>query len=263
MMNMTKVLIADDDFRVRKVVENILHQHFPRLKVIAQTDDVESTISAINSLKPEIAILDLHLFGGTAFDVVKNLVWKNFQLILISAYQDCFLNNIRLAGIDFVYKPLDVGELIVSVDKLVSGSKINKEEYYKKIVALDNNFNEHTEDKEIVFQVDTELLHVPVSELVCGKSNMSSSKFFFQKHKTINIHQPLRRFEPMLADEGFFRCHSLYIVNYNKIQNINYEIMHLEMSNGMLIPFEMRRLEKYTSPKSVVKKLSRVFSLKL
>ena len=238
-MKKVKVLIADDDSRVCGVVEKILNQNFVSVEVVARTDSVRNTIEALYLTKPHIAILDIHLYGGTAMEVVKETCDLDYKVIFMSAYQEYALEDIRFASIDFIYKPLDVNELIVTVDQVISG--MVEEGYVQKIRTLFSNAEFEAENKQLVLNADSGIIPVAIHDIVCGESLFGRSRFYFRARKTIETSRPLRRYEAMLGRYMFCRCHMQFMINLCHVDRIDYETQVVLMNNGMTVPIDARR----------------------
>ncbi len=243
-MDKVKILIADDDYRICEAIEKILYENFITVEVVAQTNSVENTIAALNEVKPHIAILDIHLIGGTAIEVFRQTSHLNYKVIFMSAYQEYILDNIRFASIDFIYKPLDINDLIVAVDQVISS--LVEEGYRKKIEAFFNNTDTEEKAKEIVFKTNNSLLKARIDDIICGESIYGGSRFHFNSIKPIETSKPLRRYEAMLQSYLFYRCHSHYVINLNHINHLDFMSQTILLSNGMSIQLEKRKMEGLT-----------------
>jgi two-component system LytT family response regulator len=238
-MNKIKVLLADDDCKIRAAIEKILMQNFNQIEMIAKTSSVQETIDALCKFKPEIAILDIHLLGGTAIEVVKHTTDLNYKVIFMSAYQEFSLDDIKFASIDFIYKPIDISELLLTFDNVILSLK--DDDYQRKMQTFFENTVE--EEKQIVFRTPQKILSVAIKDIIYGESNYAVSHFYTTKGEAIEINQPLRHYESMLHAYLFVRCHPHILVNLKHVKRIDYETSILLLSNKERIPFEMRRLQ--------------------
>lgn len=240
-METVKVLIADDDSKICNAIERILTQNFLSIEVVAITDSVDKTIERLNELKPHIAILDIHLLGGTAIEVIQQTCNLEYKIVFMSTYQEYALEDIRFAQIDFIYKPIDINELLTTIDLAISA--LVEDGYDTKIKTLFNNTNIDTKDKQIVLNTDKGVTSVLIHDIVCGESMFGRSRFYFVAQKSIETGRPLRRYESMLQSYLFYRCHTQFVINLNHIIKFEYEAKVLLMSNGMAIPVDNRRFE--------------------
>lgn len=253
-----KVSLINISLELRGIIEKSLSYHLPQLTIVSQTEGVLSSVYAINKHDPDLVIVDLDLKDRSAFGIIKGTAWKDYKMIFIVSYQNPFLNDIQLSGVNYIYKPFDIEELIGCIDKIINNNKYNNLKRSKIFKALLYNARKNQNEKCIVFKTDNSVRVAPVSDLICGKSDFSKSKMYFLEKKSITVHEPLRRFENILSGYDFFRCHSIYVVNYNRIKNIKYNISYLEMENGMLIPFEINRLEKFINQRTTISKISNI-----
>lgn len=255
-MEKIRVLLADDDDSIIKVIEHILNQNFDSIEVVAHTNSVESTIEALYEKRPHVAILDIHLIGGTAIEVVKNTSDLDYKVIFMSAYQEYALDDIRFSSIDFIYKPLDISEFLMVVEQVISS--LVEDGYKEKIQTFFKNTDKKRESKQIVFKTRSNIMSVAIGDIICGESIYGGSRFYFHSQKEIEISQPLRRYESMLQAYRFYRCHSHYIINMKQIQKIDFSSQNVIMSNGQVVPVELRKLEVL---KSLLKNVERDISV--
>ena len=68
-----KIAIIDDELINRLVLKKIISSKCADKEVIIEDGIVESSISKINSLRPDIILLDIELKNGTGFDVINGL----------------------------------------------------------------------------------------------------------------------------------------------------------------------------------------------
>ncbi|WP_430933542.1 LytR/AlgR family response regulator transcription factor [Saccharicrinis sp. 156] len=262
-MKKVKVLIADDDFRVRDAIERILAQNFTSIDIVALSDTVNNTVDSLYRVKPHIAILNIHLIGGTALDVIKKSSDLDYKVIFMSTYQEYALEDIRFASIDFIYKPLDISEFIVTVDQVISS--LVEEGYHKKIQTLFTNTKIGHHQKQIILKSSDRITSVSISDIICGESLYGKSKFHFASQKAIETSKPLRRYEAMLQSYMFYRCHMQFMVNLNHVRKVDFASQTVLMSNGMAIPADTRRIDglKQKLQRLVAKDLSLTTSYRM
>src|SRR5690606_31854707 len=71
-MKTIRFLVLEDDPQFRASLVEELNQT-EGCAVVGEADDVEQGFDAIINLKPDALLLDLELFGGTAFDILRRL----------------------------------------------------------------------------------------------------------------------------------------------------------------------------------------------
>jgi len=67
-----KVLIVDDSILLRERLTAMISE-LPGIEVIGQAESAENAINSIRILKPDVAILDIRMPGGSGFEVLENI----------------------------------------------------------------------------------------------------------------------------------------------------------------------------------------------
>jgi DNA-binding NarL/FixJ family response regulator len=67
-----KVFIADDSRLVQERLATMLN-HLEGVEIVGQAQTAPEAINAIQSLKPEVVILDIRMPGGTGIDVLRHI----------------------------------------------------------------------------------------------------------------------------------------------------------------------------------------------
>ena len=79
---MIRLLIVDDHELVRVGLRHILAD-YPSIKIVAEAGDGETAIRLNREVKPNIALLDVHLPGLSGFEVTSRLKQMNPELGII------------------------------------------------------------------------------------------------------------------------------------------------------------------------------------
>lgn len=70
---MLRAIVIDDIESIRKKNVAVIKSHCPNVAVIGQANSVESGISAIRQLVPDLVFLDVEMQDGTGFDLLQRL----------------------------------------------------------------------------------------------------------------------------------------------------------------------------------------------
>ncbi len=242
-MKLIKVLIVDVDRNLCLAIEKVLTQNFPQVEVVAHSHSVSSAITALLRYVPDVVVSDVFINEGLVFDVVEETYHLGYKLVLMSPYKNKYLDIVQFAAVDFLYKPIDETDLLLTFESVAF--ELSRVDYVVKLEALILNYKEPDVPKVLVLDSINGYLAVLLDGVVFGKADFSMTEFYLNEGVRIDVNQALRRYESMLGEYGFFRCHPLYVANIKFIVNINYEEKLLEMSTGAFIPFDERRLLNY------------------
>ena len=112
------ILIVDDSRLARKELADILAD-IPSTTLIAEAVDVNSAVAAINTHKPDLVLLDIHLPDGDGFDVLEQSDFTP-QIIFTTAYEQHALRAFEFNALDYLLKPVTHERLAAAIQKSIS-----------------------------------------------------------------------------------------------------------------------------------------------
>ncbi len=112
----TKLLIVEDEALFARAVMRRLQ------KVGYECEHVESVQDAKNIMKqfvPDVVLLDMRLPDGNGLDLLPEFVAKNANVIVMTAHGEISdaVTAMKLGAIDYLKKPIDLEELLLSIQK--------------------------------------------------------------------------------------------------------------------------------------------------
>jgi DNA-binding response OmpR family regulator len=127
-----KVVVVDDDESIRKTFFLLLHNHYQ----VYPVKDSEEALKRFKGLDIDLIIADLRLPHTTGLKMIEKFRNSGYtgKAILISAFPD-LINPMELNrnAVDcFFVKPLELEDLIHSIDCLLDNSNSNRESLAKK-----------------------------------------------------------------------------------------------------------------------------------
>ncbi|MGW4340337.1 response regulator [Rhodococcus koreensis] len=86
---LTRVLVADDHPVFRDGLARLLGEH-PKIEVVGVCDDGDTALAELRRVRPDVAVLDLHLPGRDGIEVIEALEHERLPTrgIIISAFED-------------------------------------------------------------------------------------------------------------------------------------------------------------------------------
>jgi len=118
-----KILVVDDEVDFTKLLKSNLEET-GKYEVLA-LPNVNDIISQVHAFKPDVILLDIIMPGTKGIEVCeilnKDIVGKNIPIIIISALAkdaDKY-KAYRVGVVDYVEKPIEIGRLIVKIDKYI------------------------------------------------------------------------------------------------------------------------------------------------
>ena len=223
---MILALIIEDEVNSQNYLKQLVEEKFPDICILESSKSVEAAVLAIESCKPDLVLLDIEIIGGTGFDVLEKVNYKNFEVIFITAYNQFSLQALKKEAVDYILKPIDDEEFVVGVNRALN--RINtKKEIEKtekvKIVSLSNThlINHH------------EILYLQADGVYT---------IFFTKNGKITSTKNLGEYETALGTI-FFRCHHSFIVNLKFIEKVEKSRSgEITLVSGEKIPVSQRKI---------------------
>lgn len=137
---MKKILVVDDDVAIAKLI---------KINLESKGYKVESVNSGIEALKkayqfkPDVITLDILMPDMDGFQVMERLKansqTSNIPIVVISIIEGAYKKTgFRLGAADYITKPIDFDQLLISIEKLTQGVKRPPERPIKILIAEDD-----------------------------------------------------------------------------------------------------------------------------
>jgi DNA-binding NtrC family response regulator len=143
---MIKVLIADDDKNLRRVLMNELADSGFE---VAEADDGVKTMDMLEKNELDILILDLSMPGLSGMDVLKKIKDMEIptEVIILTAHAtvSTAVDAIKTGAYDYLTKPFQIEELITIIEKAYEKKKLLNEN-----LILKSQIKRQSETKQII-----------------------------------------------------------------------------------------------------------------
>lgn len=217
---MINAIIVDDEKDGAEVLQLLIEQHCPEVKIVAITYSVEEATAAILRLKPDLAFLDIEMTTGTGFDVIQATEGVKYERIFITAYEQYAIRAIKTNAADYILKPIDVDELIQAVknvkDRLLqAGSRLPADDSR----AL----------KKISIPSQEGFVLVDLDDIIRLEADSNYTQIFLRTKQKLMVAKTLKSFEEQLPRTHFCRIHSTHLINLNEVER------YIKGDGGMII----------------------------
>jgi two-component system LytT family response regulator len=239
-----RTLVIDDEEKARKTIIGFLSMYCKDVEVVAQAENVQSGINAINQHQPELVFLDINMPDGTGFDLLKLLGNFTFKLIFVTAYEEFAVKAFKFSAIDYILKPINPNELIEAVEK--AKLLIDKENFELRYKAFLLNYeNKLKPDKKLVLKTSESIFMVEVKDIVRCEADGGYTIFFLNDTRKIMVSKNLKEYEDMLTEFSFFRPHHSHLVNLNYMQSFEKrDGGYILMKDKSMVPVSTRRKDE-------------------
>ena len=205
---MLKCIVVDDEALSIEELKFFINKN----EEISLEKEFQNPVEALKYLEKDpvdIVFLDINMpqLDGVSFGKIVNKMNSNIKIVYITAHRDFAVDAFEIKAFDYILKPYSDERIKELLDTLVSKSKKenvqnNINPYQKVTVTLDN--------KMYVISLD-EIDYIEVSEK--ESAIFSHNKKYISKLK-------ISQWEKLLPKEKFFRTHRAFIINLDKISEI-------------------------------------------
>jgi len=189
-MKKASILLVDDHPMVRVGIRNLLEVN--GFKVVGEVDSGETVLQKIDTLKPDVILLDISLPRMSGLDVAKALQKKNstVRVIVLTVHEDeMFLGRMIEFGVSgYLLKNAPGDEIIKAIRRVMSG-----EHYFSEgAIALVGKYADKKRQKA-GNQEAMDLLTVrekQILQLIAnGLSSNEIGKALFLSPRTVDTHR--------------------------------------------------------------------------
>lgn len=233
---MIRTLIIDDNQNNREHLSGLINTHFPNIELIGEADGVDTGISAIEKLKPELVFLDIQMTDGDAFDLLEKIEKIFFKIIFVTAHEQYAIKAIKFSAMDYLLKPVVYDELSIAIQK-AENQILN--DLKLQLTTLQINLKS-AQNKTIVLKTTEKIYLIEIVEITRCESDGNYTLFFTREGKKYMVATPLKEYEDVLIEHGFFRIHKSHIVNTSFINSLDKDGFVI-LKDNTSIPLSRRR----------------------
>jgi DNA-binding NarL/FixJ family response regulator len=123
-MGRRKILIVDDHPILRKGLAMVIDSE-PDLKVVGEAEEVQGAIEKIESLAPDLVIVDLALPGVDGIELIKTmkLKYRDLPALVVSMHDETLFAEraLRAGARGYIMKQEAVDKVLVAIRKVLDG----------------------------------------------------------------------------------------------------------------------------------------------
>lgn len=234
---MFRVVIVDDE---QSAVNNLKWEleHFTdEVKVIETFTSAEEAIHGINYLKPDCVFLDIEMPGKDGFTLLNELVYRNFNLIITTAYENYAIKAFKQNAIDYLLKPIDIEDLTAAIQRIKDrNAPHDLSDEIQRIVNVAIQQAQVGRDK-ISLPVDGKIIMISPEDIMYCKSDGNYTEVYSEGGKKMLLTKNLKQVSKIITYPTFVRVHHSYLININHIKEYNKgDGGYLVMNDAMNIP---------------------------
>lgn len=204
-----KCIIIDDEKFAREVLSVMILKSPDLILVDEFSNAIEAMKFLNNDNKVDVIFLDVHMPDFSGFDFIKTI--KNPpQIVLVTSDKNFAIEAFNYDCIsDYLVKPILQDRFERAIDRV----KVKLEE----VIKSENNNN--LINKEIYVNIDKRLIKIDIMSINFIHAN-GDYIIIKTDAKNYTVHTTLKKIEEKLPASIFLKIHRSYIINLNKIIDI-------------------------------------------
>lgn len=204
-----KIFIVEDSRLARQELRTLLAA-IPDADIVGEAAELAPARDAIETLQPELLLLDVELPGATGFDLLDQL--EHLPLVVFTtAYDQHALAAFERNALDYLLKPIDPGRLEAALDK--ARARLRPVPVAAATTGLKGA-------DDMVFLRDGERCwFVRLGDIAGFESCGNYAQAWFDGQRPL-INRTLTSLEEKLDPQLFFRASRSHLVNLRWVQDI-------------------------------------------
>lgn len=202
-----KCLIVDDNPMARAALRQIVSK-IEGLSLVGECQSAEAAFDRLKQEPVDLLLLDVEMPEMTGLDLLQSLPVRPLA-ILVTSKSEYAAEAFNLNVADYIVKPVTLPRFLTAVQKA------------REIWDSRNNVVEkHDGPEDLFVRANGALVKIRLDDILWVQALVDYVQFVVSSGKKITVHATLKSVESHLSDPRFIRTHRSYIVNLNKIDQI-------------------------------------------
>jgi len=216
-----KAIIIDDEQDARIAVKKILKQHFPSVELIGEAENGTQGLVLIQSLHPELVLLDIELPDLDGFQILRKLDKIDFALVFITAFNKYAIKAFEFSAIDYILKPIDQNKFAKALIKAQERLHMHfvQEQYQLLLEIVSQKNKPNLLQQRISFSTIEGITYAVLKDIIRIEADQNCSSIYIKGLPSrIFIARNIGAYEEMFEEYNFmFRVHRSHLVNLHHV----------------------------------------------
>ena len=212
-----RTVIVDDEQPAQEVLVNYICDYCPEIEIVAVCGSAKSAFEAINDKKPQLVFLDIQMPKESGFELLRMFGSINFKVIFVTGHSEYAIDAFRFSAVDFLLKPIKVGELAEAINKVKSEPTLSGP--INQLQNLMESFAPATkQNKNLIIPDSGGFSVVKTDEIILCQAEGCSTTIHLINNGMITSARNLKYFEEIFDPQKFMRVHYSYIINLDHVR---------------------------------------------
>jgi len=241
---MIKALIIDDEESTANVVYMLVQKFIPVITELKIAVGAEQGFEIIKSYGPDLVFLDIEMPVMSGFDLLGKFPSDSFDVIFTTAHSEYALKAFKSSAIDYLLKPIDIGDLQKAVAKVEKKQETHFAERLQQL--LHNLKGTNSDNYKLAIPISDGLVFIKANDILYCRASGNYTEIFMLDGKKHLVSRQLKEYEDILNTRDFFRIHHSFLINLNCIKSyVRGEGGYVIMSDNSTIDVSRRKKEAF------------------
>lgn len=215
-MDPIRVVIADDDMGMRLIEKKML-ERVEGFTLVGEASDGNELMTLVENERPQVVFLDVEMPGKTGVECARLIQDMNPAILLIfaTAHDQYMGDAFEVYAFDYLIKPFKVERVIQTLERArdrlrgVGEEPLPELKRYRKVSG-----------ERLMLRHREGVSFVDMDSILLVQREDRATVLYTEGGGRYVTSDSLAETEAKLDPAVFFRCHKSYIINLNKISNI-------------------------------------------
>ncbi|MFM2392451.1 MAG: hypothetical protein RLZZ546_428 [Bacteroidota bacterium] len=210
---MIKTIIVDDEPLALEILESFVSK-MPNLQLVARCENAFEANEVLQNQKIDLMFLDIQMPQLSGVDFLKSLSSPP-NVVFTTAFAEYAVEGFELNAVDYLVKPISLDRFMKAVNKVS-----------EKISQKNESISEELNEQFFFVKADKKLVKVNFDEIVYIEGLKDYVIIKNEATRVITL-QTMKSLEEKLPPTIFRRIHRSFIVNMNKIQALDGNVVEV------------------------------------
>jgi len=252
MVQKINALIVDDEQPARETLQFMINTYCDGVDIVGQAKSAEEARTILNTNHIDVLFLDISMPVENGFELLESIDSSKYMFVFVTAHDEYVLKALRASAVDYLQKPIDIGELKLAVEKLTrmnnpeSRSGLTSDTHKQTLDSLISN----TQTKKGVHRLCLPGMQgftiLDVDDILYLDADSNYTIFHLINLKKIVVSKSIKEYEELLDPFSFFRIHKSSIINLRYLKEFSkVDGYYAIMTDNSSIAVSRRRLPDF------------------
>ncbi|ASS39004.1 LytR/AlgR family response regulator transcription factor [Fusobacterium sp. oral taxon 203] len=205
---MINCIIVEDELPAREELKYFLNEE-KEIKLIAEFDNPLDTLNFLENNTADVIFLDINMpdMNGISLGKIITKMYPDMKIVFITAYKDYAVDAFEIKAFDYLLKPYSESRIKNLLKSLTN------------IKTENTNSVKNTNLKKITVNIGERLYVISLNDIDYIEASEKETLIFSNEKKYVSKIK-ISKWEEMLKGDNFYRCHRSFIINLDKITEI-------------------------------------------